>query len=134
MFQQTQRLRKTSGCYFFFTMTIPTKFCASTVRITSIQSKKEYQIYARSSSSFEQKGNLIICNEKKRMIICVYCNKLPPCPKSIQCTKYCTSNSAVSAMLNSQYHILTEVNKTYSNQPCLVIGQTNNVFMKTNSN
>lgn len=77
MFQQTQRLRKTSGCYFFFTMTIPTKFYASTVRITSIQSKKEYQIYARSSSSFEQKGNLIICNEKKRMIICVYCNKLP---------------------------------------------------------
>lgn len=62
---------------FFFTMTIPTKFYASTVRITSIQSKKEYQIYARSSSSFEQKGNLIICNEKKRMIICVYCNKLP---------------------------------------------------------
>lgn len=41
----------------FFTMTIPTKFYASTARITSIKSKKEYQIYIRSSSSFEQKGN-----------------------------------------------------------------------------
>lgn len=41
----------------FFTMIIPTKFYASTARITSIKSKQEYQIYIRSSSSFEQKGN-----------------------------------------------------------------------------